>query len=252
MKVDSDYFESAAHLFSQKNPHFWKILRKYSFEYDEFFYIYETIVDNIANFSPTSMTTLAYCIDLYITTSIHEVSTTILKSMSDLGSRIKHSDIRADMIHNTIVQKIGDNFKYMENLHMRIKCPYVRDKYNTYENTDIYYQLLDYNNSVKRGHFYVMLYVFDLTLRMQKIKSEIIKYELARDCRPSGTILDVLIDENFLYYRELNKEFKIYNKIMREFNYYGTRVGEVKELGNILCPNNNHILYFYYKQVKIP
>jgi hypothetical protein len=47
MKVDSDYFESAAHLFSQKNPHFWKILRKYRFEYDEFFYIYETIVDNI-------------------------------------------------------------------------------------------------------------------------------------------------------------------------------------------------------------
>ena len=53
-------------------------------------------------------------------------------------------------------------------------------------------------------------------------------------------------DENYVYYIELNKEFRKYNKIMASMNYYGTRVGEVEGLGNIFCPSNNHLLYFYY------
>ena len=91
-----------------------------------------------------------------------------------------------------------------------------------------------------------MLYVFDLTIRIQKIKSEIIKYELARNGKQSGTVLDICVDENYVYYIELNKEFRKYNKIMASMNYYGTRVGEVEGLGNIFCPSNNHLLYFYY------
>tara|TARA_B100001175_G_C19398066_1_gene584800 strand:- start:661 stop:957 length:297 start_codon:yes stop_codon:yes gene_type:complete len=83
-------------------------------------------------------------------------------------------------------------------------------------------------------------------MRIQKIKSEIIKYELARKGMLSGTVLDICVHENYIYYLDLNKEFRKYNKIMASMNYFGNKVGEVEGLGNIFCPTNNHLLFFYY------
>ena len=199
MKVDSDYFESPAHHFSMKHPNFWKILRKFTFNYDDFIYIYETVTTNIANFSPTSIATISYCFDLYIQHANANDQVDVSTKIYRIHDRIKYAQIRANMLHDIIIKNIGTEFKHIENSHVRIKCPYNYYINDMYEYSDIYDCFIYYNNSVKRGHFYVMLYVFDLTLRMQKIKSEIIKYELSRKGRHSGTIIDILVDENFLY-----------------------------------------------------
>ena len=74
-----------------------------------------------------------------------------------------------------------------------------------------------------------MLYVYDLTMRMQKIKSELIKYELARYKKEQSKPLDFMINELITEYIKLNKEFIIYNSLlrpakfrqgMRQFHFY--------------------------------
>jgi len=244
MKVDSYYFESAAHIFSQKNPLFWKILRSFS-DISDCIYVCETIVNNIANFSSVSMETISYCLELYENGTIEELGI-VRKFYKDVHDRANYANIKANVLHDVLIHKIGNEFKTSIDSIPRIKCPYVKTVTNIYEEDHWLYCLRNFNNSVRRGHFYVMLYVFDLTLRMQKIKSEIIKYELSRNGQISGTIIDVLINENYVYYIALNKEFKIYNKAMKDFNYYGNNVGKVDGLGDIYCPNNNHLLYFYH------
>ena len=92
-----------------------------------------------------------------------------------------------------------------------------------------------------------MCYVYCLTLRMQKIKSEIIKYELSRNGKPSGTIIDILINENYMYYMNLNNEFIKYNKLMNSFNYYGSNIGLNNETNvDLFCPNNNDLMNMYF------
>ena len=244
MKVDSYYFESAAHIFSQKNPLFWKILRSFS-DISDCIYVCETIINNIANFSSVSMETISYCLELYENGTIEELGI-VRKFYKDVHDRGNYANIKANVLHDVLIHKIGNEFKTSIDSIPRIKCPYVKTVTNIYEEDHWLYCLCNFNNSVRRGHFYVMLYVFDLTLRMQKIKSEIIKYELSRNGQISGTIIDVLINENYVYYLDLNREFRKYNKIMASMNYFGNKVGEVEGLGNLFCPTNNHLLFFYY------
>ena len=73
MKVDSYYFESAAHIFSQRNPLFWKLLRKFGLNISDFIYVCETIVNDIANFSSVSIETISYCLELYENGTIEEL-----------------------------------------------------------------------------------------------------------------------------------------------------------------------------------
>ena len=166
--------------------------------------------------------------------------------------------IKADILHNSIVKIIDPIFTYNDFeynypncLYKKIKCPYQKYYKNKYadltEQYPFMYYFTDLKNSVQRGHYYVMCYVYCLTLRMQKIKSEIIKYELSRNGKPSGTIIDILINENYMYYINLNNEFIKYNKLMNSFNYYGSNIGLNNETNvDLFCPNNNDLMNMYF------
>jgi hypothetical protein len=245
MKIDNDYFDSPAYRFNQENPEFWKCLRKYKYDAADFAYICNVITNNMINLSIGAFETISYCFKFSCSNGTDEE-----RDRVDNFYRITHelansAYISANTMESELLCKIGESFKCVRDDQTVIKCIYNSVAIDI---TDINFMhsLVDLNNSLRRQHFYVMLYVFDLTMRIQKIKSEIIKYELARNGKQSGTVLDICVDENYVYYIELNKEFRKYNKIMASMNYYGTRIGEVEGLGNIFCPSNNHLLYFYY------
>lgn len=243
MKVEKNYYDSPAHLFSEKHPKFWKILSQYDYNEDELNYIFKTISDDIANFSNQSLETVAHCIDFQVACVQQE--NPIFYHCENLHKLAKYESIKADAIHDSIVQIINKRYTYND------KISYPRNLLTSgyvFNEHSISYCLNDLNHSRRRAHYYIMLYIFDLTMKMQKIKSEIIKYELARYGKQSGTALDIVINENMLHYMDLNTEFIKYNGILRKFNYYGPLVGLFAKNGNIFCPSNNHVMCVYYNK----
>ena len=165
--------------------------------------------------------------------------------------------IKADMLHNSIVKIIDPMFTYNDFeynypncLYKKIKCPYQKYYKNKYADLTVQYPFMyyftDLKNSVQRGHYYVMCYVYCLTLRMQKIKSEIIKYELTllNTNEYVCNVLNILINELLLEYTILNKDFIIYNNKLSKIENYG----EYLYLWPILWPNNLHIMNDYYNK----
>lgn len=81
------------------------------------------------------------------------------------------------------------------------------------------------------------MYVHDLSLKLHSLRKDLIKYDLARGGKISGTPLDIIINENVLCYMELNKELCIYSKKMN--NYYSNH--------SCMYPENNYMnLPIYY------
>ncbi len=106
--------------------------------------------------------------------------------------------------------------------------------------------LMELRKETLKYIYYLMLFVYDLTLRMQKIKSEIIKYELTllNTNQYVCGVLSVLMNELLLEYTILNKDFIIYNNKLSKIENYG----EYLYLWPILWPNNLHIMNDYYNK----
>ncbi len=252
------YLQSSAHKFSEKFPKFWEILSSYKFDENEFEYLSKIVIENIANFGKEGLKTISYVFKLYMETSITNELELLMRFHKTIQKECEKSFVKADMLHNSIVKIIDSMFTYNDFeynypncLYKKIKCPYQKYYKNKYadltEQYPFMYYFIDLKNSVQRGHYYVMCYVYCLTLRMQKIKSEIIKYELSRNGKPSGTIIDILINENYMYYMNLNNEFIKYNKLMNSFNYYGSNIGLNNETNvDLFCPNNNDLMNMYF------
>ena len=252
------YLQSSSHKFSEKYPKFWEILSSYRFDEAEFNYLSKIVIENIANFGKGGLKTISYVFKLYMETSITNELETLMNFHKKIQKECEKSFMRADMLHNSIVKIIDPMFTYNDFeynhpncLYKKIKCPYQKYYKNKYadltEQYPFMYYFTDLKNSVQRGHYYVMCYVYCLTLRMQKIKSEIIKYELSRNGKSSGTIIDILINENYMYYMNLNNEFIKYNKLMNSFNYYGSNIGLNNETNvDLFCPNNNDLMNMYF------
>lgn len=242
MKVEKNYCETAACIFSKKHPTFWKILRKYNYDEEELAYIFEVISENIANFGAQSLETISYCIDFQA--SYREHQTSIVKYCENLNKLAKYEEILSTAFHNSIIQIIDNRFIQ----YGKIVYPIEMMTPDVFNQDSISYCLSELNFSRRLSHYYIMLYVFDLTMKMQKIKSEIIKYELARYGKQCGKAIDIIINENLSYYMDLNIEFIKYNSILKKFNYYGPLVGLFPKIGNIFCPTNNHLLCIYYNK----
>ena len=252
------YLQSSSHKFSEKYPKFWEILSSYRFDEAEFNYLSKIVIENIANFGKGGLKTISYGFKLYMETSITNELETLMNFHKKIQKECEKCFIKADILHNSIVKIIDPIFTYNDFeynypncLYKKIKCPYQKYYKNKYadltEQYPFMYYFTDLKNSVQRGHYYVMCYVYCLTLRMQKIKSEIIKYELSRNGKPSGTIIDILINENYMYYMNLNNEFIKYNKLMNSFNYYGSNIGLNNETNvDLFCPNNNDLMNMYF------
>ena len=67
---------------------------------------------------------------------------------------------------------------------------------------------------LRKSYYYYLLYVDDLTIQNQYLKSQIIKMELARYCKISGTVLDYIIYFYMDCYKTNQKEINNYMRYM--------------------------------------
>ena len=73
--------------------------------------------------------------------------------------------------------------------------------------------ICDLKTESKTHFYYLLIYVNDLTIKLQQIKSEIIKYELARVKSKNYTLspLDVIINELLLHI-SINRFYQVRNR----------------------------------------
>lgn len=72
----------------------------------------------------------------------------------------------------------------------------------------------------KYMHAYVLLYTQELTYKMNYIKSILFKYDLARNGQPSGTALDIIVNEYYVSYIETQRELLKWVKQLRTMIYF--------------------------------
>jgi len=226
--------------FEEKFPDFWDVVKPHMFgplemDYNEekFDEICNIIIEYIAYFSIGDIMTIdAYLVDL----------TASLSGVDDDGF---HKVIRFCLsIDDFIRDKKTENRELVEYLkpridksHLRkekdkefIYNPMVKRKRKIY--SDEYYEsddddgttmkvLNDLKLETRIQFYYLLIYVNDLTIKLQQIKSELIKYDLARVKSKNYTLspLDVIINELLLQYKEINKEFIEYNTKLLKVRY---------------------------------
>jgi hypothetical protein len=265
-------------LFNKTYPEFWNILTgsialgggpdtgpgtNYSaiFKNDNINYITDTILNNTLYFNIGDILTIKYYLnDIYNTSKIRN-NKIIQQEINKFFINIinKTNSINDEIMHleKYLLLKISDKFKYSKN--MKVWNPYqvsplskdpitTIDQLFTYNNTGVYIPninmfkkiFIDLQRKVVCLHYYLMVYVYDLTLKMQYIKSEIIKYELVRfkNEKYGLSVIDVIINELLLEYTKLNNEFVIYNPKLSKINYWANHL--------MLWPSNNNILNNYY------
>jgi len=253
----------SSNIFNKTFPYFWSFVKPHmygpfvmDFDMDKFKYIGEIISKYIANFSFSELKTIdAYLVDLngYLSGINEEGFNEVLHLCWHFEDELKNIKQLNNNIITELLPKISKQFIYKSNdtsskLGINVitnpwKYRFSIDIQNydnngDFEETDIYYVISELHREKRAYHYYLMIYVFDLTLRMQKIKSEIIKYELACYKKVQSMPLNFIINELLLEYKKLNEEFIIYNKKLTCDNYWTDSI--------LLYPNNINILNHYY------
>jgi hypothetical protein len=245
-------------IFKEKFPDFWMRIRfsQENFSIDEFANIGCIILKYIANFNVIDLKRL----DNYLEDLIdrfknvnEEYYNEILHFYWHINDEILYIQNKNKEINKELFPKISKRFKYESkytdpDLHVktinnpwtyRIVCQDQNyDDDTDWDEEDIYYLLSEYQREKRSYHYYLMLYVYDLTMRMQKIKSELIKYELARYKKEQSKPLDFMINELIIEYIKLNKEFIIYNSLLSKEDYWC-------EDSLLLYPNSINIITDY-------
>lgn len=230
--------------FEEKFPDFWDVVKPQMFgpgplemDYNEekFDEICKIIIEYIAYFSIGDIMTIdAYLEDL-------------IASLSGVDDDGFHKVIRFCLsIDDFIQEKKNQNRELVEYLKPRINKrhlrkekdkefiynPMVKRKQKRKLYRDEYYEsddddgatikvLNDLKLETKIQFYYLLIYVNDLTIKLQQIKSELIKYELSRIKSKNYTLspLDVIINELLLQYQEINREFIEYNTKLSQVRY---------------------------------
>lgn len=238
MRVTKDYLQSPQYEFTMRYVSFWSdIASNMNMEtYEEmdnyvpkFASLCRIIENNICNFSDLELEKINVflCDVASMTSDIHEfLFDESVQYVFHLRKQCAILDQKNKDIHDDIVTKIHSKHTINGN-GSRIVCP-IEDVFLsreflkvTYETTtDPYVIIWEFRQKSKIYHYYLMLYVYDLSLRMQEIRNMIIKFELARNGKQSGTVLDVIINENFFIYREINKEMRKYSQLMKNTCFY--------------------------------
>ena len=248
--------------FNRNNPTFLEILRKNVMIYDKdiFEYFTYTFFRNISNFTDSNLYRLEkYLIDLHEVLSMNpqdnEGIYEIEKFYNEIENAIIYEKEYATEMHNEILPKISDIFtnkkKIMNRENEFITCPlrYVVlsknwQELDNWDDEDLYVKFWELRKWSRISHYYLMVYVFDLTLKMQKIKSELFKYELARKGLYSGTALDFIINELVIEYMKLNKELIKYSIKMNRIIYYNNSILMYANNINIMCRYENRLFDF--------
>lgn len=183
---------------------------------------------HIANFSDRDL----YEIETYLTDIVTESSgryekifNRVLQFMMGLQKLQIELHTETYKEHEYIVKRISK--KYTKNdMGQKIHCPideYILSKnfieLNEQDSNDPYVILWELRKQTRVYHYYIMMYVHDLSLKLHSLRKELIKYDLARSGKISGTPLDIIINEKILCYMEINNELRNYSKKMKEFCY---------------------------------
>ena len=278
MSIDS-YYDNKQLLFSKTYPEFWDILtgsialgggpdtgpgtRDFRlFQNGEFDYIVDTILNNTLYFNLGDIVTIRYYLNSIYTICKKNENKQMQEAINEFFTKIINETNKKNdeivYLQRYLSSKISDKFKYAEN--MKVWNPYncisyfqdpisTIDELFTYNNnTGIYIPninmfkkiFVDLQRRDVSLHYYLMVYVYDLTLKMQYIKSEIIKYELVRfkNEKYNLSVIDVIINELLLEYTKLNNEFVIFNPKLSKINFWANHL--------MLWPSNNNILNNYY------
>lgn len=99
---------------------------------------------------------------------------------------------------------------------------------------------------LRQSYYYYLLYIDDLTIQNQYLKSQIIKMELARYCKISGTVLDYIIYFYMDCYIINQKEINNYVSYMNDLQLDKTSI-ELMKTNYIEKYNKSYNYDFYNK-----
>lgn len=238
MRVTKEYLQSPPYEFYLRNSNFWSTvsLKPKMQTYDElsayiptFTSLCEIIRNNICNFDDVDLEKInGYMCDIVAeSTGIHRILfEDTLQYMMSLQKQCIFAEQRNKQIHDEIVGKMN-RIHTVGGKGSKIECP-IKDVFlsqnfmriSYISSNDPYVIMWELRKKSQIYHYYVMLYVFDLSIRLQEIRNTIFKYELARNHKYSGTVLDVLVDEQFVTYMDINQELRKYSKKLKETCFY--------------------------------
>lgn len=221
--------------FRRKNPLFLELMSKdiqeYDFSLEEIRYIGITIMSNIANLDDFILLQIEwFLVDLHG----HKnplVRNEIAHMLWHIQDNRNNVMLESRKIHDDLLPKLNSShisihtYSTPEPAEIKtIQCPHRRDGFH-HEDIDpneesLWFILWEYRKYTKINHYYYMIYVHDLTIQMQFIKRHLIKYDMARNGKCSGTALDIIINEYMLQYIEVNREFLKYFRCLTRIYYY--------------------------------
>lgn len=235
--------KSCMNWFNEYHPEFSVILFRKPCVYieEEFKNFGEILISNIANMDEMALLRVEFFLDeLHGDTNEEEVRGAIYKLIWDLEDRVHLTKKHCFDLHDNIVGKISKVWIH-ENSKSILTPYYIKYIPEEYEKEnltgDLASILWQYRKNKRMFHYLLMLYIYELTLKMQVIKGHLIKYDIARNGKQSGTALDIIIMMHQLQYKEMNEEFKLYNKELSNINYYHDDFR--------LFPNNHHLRKYY-------
>jgi len=235
-------------IFNNKYPDFWHIVKPHTygpyvmdFDSNKFESITKIIKENMHYFEFFDLKHIdAYLTDLigYLSGNNEDGFNQVLRFSWELEDLLVEKKRQTKELLDIITPKISKYYLINDLLRNRpfyMKC---EDDYTSF------HVLMELREETLHYIYSLILFVYDLTLRMQKIKSEIIKYELTllNTNQYVCGVLSVLMNELLLEYTILNKDFIIYNNKLSKIDYEE----HLWRWSIILWPNNLHIINNYY------
>ena len=262
--------------FNDEYPNFWKIVGKTEiFEKDEYIHITDIIIKNILHFNDGEQIDIKNWLKLVLKylekQEIGDSNRDRQGIYNDLFVKIINEsnrifDIEIPELEEIMFENVSERFKSGEQgKKNKIFNPYTLSLTGNQRRLYNYNQLLDFDmnrnvfvpkmemfreivNDLKMSklalHYYLTVYVYNLTIKMQKLKSEIVKLELTiyKNNNYNLKFIDVVKNELLLEYVRLDREFRIYNPKLSKIKH-----AELYMYRDVYSwPSNINILQNYY------
>lgn len=214
---------------------------------EEFDHIMNHIIEHGHFFSRKIMYGVSQNLHFVLTMDDDYKKRAIWNMLETLREKCVMLDTKRELLKREMLKKIPQYFIDADIPHLRPIERHVRglDDEQYGENhpnvLNIMYNLVMNRELVRKIHRYLYLYVYELTIKMQYVKSQLFKLEFAKKGLHTGTALDFIVHYYMDMYMELDKEFRHYGKEM-----YLCNVDYVMEDPHCRHRNGNTILQHYY------
>ena len=195
---------------------------------EEFDHIMNNIIEHGHFFSRKAMYDVSQNLHFVLTMDDDYKKRAIWNMLRTLREKCVMLDTKRQLLKIEMSKKIPQYFVGSDIPHLRPIERHVRGLDDEYENNhqtvlNIMYNLVMNREYVRKIHRYLYLYVYELTIKMHYVKSQLFKLEFANQFSPSGyvrkglhtgTALDSIVHYYMDMYMELDKEFRHYGKEM--------------------------------------